>query len=73
MAPHGAAPVRCGNLGPIVTDLERLELVLRRMHASRKRANETEGRMLNIDMQEFIAELADELAMASSESAFRGR
>lgn len=46
-----------------MTDLERLELVIRRMHARRQQAHDKDGAMLNVDTQEVLAELADEIAL----------
>lgn len=46
-----------------MSELERLELVLRRMIARRKR-DHTNGGPYNIDVEDMLAELADELALA---------
>lgn len=46
-----------------MSDLERLELVIRRIAAKRKRDHEKGDRQLNIDTQELLEEIADEIAL----------
>ncbi|MDE5451359.1 hypothetical protein GWE18_00515 [Bradyrhizobium sp. CSA112] len=48
-----------------MTDLERLELILRRIMAKRKRDYDNNQRILNIDTQELLEEIADEIALAA--------
>jgi hypothetical protein len=46
-----------------MSDLERLELILRRIVSKRKREHEKEGKTLNVDIQELLEEIADEIAL----------
>lgn len=46
-----------------MTDLERLELVLRRVHGRRERDHRDKGEVLNLDTQELLREIADEIAL----------
>ena len=47
-----------------MTDLERLELIIRRIHAKRAIEHQKHGAMLDLGMQQFLDELADEIALA---------
>jgi hypothetical protein len=48
-----------------MSDLERLELILRRIIGRRKMANEKENAPLNLDTQELLQEMADEIAIST--------
>lgn len=47
-----------------MTDLERLELIIRRLHAKRAADYQKGQGALDLTMQQFLDELADELALA---------
>jgi len=45
-----------------MTDLEKLELIIRRLHSKRKQEHEAGKRVLDIDTQELLESIADEIA-----------
>lgn len=49
-----------------MTQLEQLELILRRMADRRKRNHENGKSVLNVDVQDFIEELAAEIARVAT-------
>ena len=52
-----------------MNDLQKLELILRRLAAKRQQDHKLRDVVLNVDVQEFIEDLANELALAAGSKA----
>ena len=52
-----------------MSDLERFELILRRIHAKRAQDHAEGKAPLNMDTQELLRDMADEIALAARASA----
>ena len=51
-----------------MTDLEKLELILRRIKSKRERDHKSGERILDMDTQDLLQDLADQIALIARQS-----